>query len=239
MTVKEAYIHIQQGLQNIAAFVNADIQLPELDYFFNQGVSKFVELAFPDEDDNKNPSKRNEKYAGIQATLDDLRVLEILGYNKNSGVGIFNDFTIGKNSGKSLSFPTNYRHLLNDRAVVIPLNCASTEAREVPNRLTQSDILPNILDSSYYKTDKESPISRLSGNILYVYNTYNNKVQFTIDNIYIDYIKKPDTVSYGVNGATVLQFPDHVCFKIIEVVLIYIEIVSEQNPQKIQQLLIS
>lgn len=233
MTLKEAYLHLQQGLQTIAAFVYRDVLEDELDYFWNQGTNKFIQLVFPDEDSTGEYSRFNERYEKIQVTLDDLRVLEILGYNL---VGL-SDFTFGNYSGKFLPLPINYRHLLNDRTIVKPIDCDTDETREVPNRLTKTNILNNVLENSIYKTSLSSPISHLSGNRLYIYSTYKNKEEFTIENIYFDYLKKPDIVTYGSTGSTILQFPDDVCFKIIDITLIYISIVAEQNPQKIQGLL--
>ncbi len=232
MKVKESYIHIQQGLQQLAAFVYADIQLKELDLFVNQGISKFIELVYPDiDDDASNPERRNEAYSKIQASVDDLRVLEVNGYTST-----ISDFTTGTYKGKKLTLPANYRHLLNDRCIVSPLNCATTVTAEVPNRLSKRQNLFNILDSNIHRTHIESPISVLTPTEIQVYNTFKGNKIFDINSIYIDYLKKPDTVAYGSSGDTDLQFPDHVCYKIIETIIIYISIVIEKNPNTIELL---
>lgn len=232
MTTKEAYIHIQQGLQKLAAFVYADVKIPELDYFFNQGISKFIELVYPDiDDDASNPERRAEAYSKIQASVDDLRVLEV-----NSYTSTLTPFTQGGYSGISLTFPDNYRHLLNDRTLAESVNCNINATREVPNRLTKRQNLFNVLENYYHKTSFDSPVSVIDNNTIKIYNTYKGVKQFEVKNIFIDYLRKPTTVAYGVNGSTVLEFPDHVCFKIIEVTLIYISIVIEKNPNVVQQL---
>lgn len=233
MTVKEAYIHVQQGLQNIAAFVNRDIKLPELDYFWNQATDTFITLCVPDE--NKElmmPKNTIEKYSDVQASLDDLRVLEILGYT----VSPLSTFTESTYTGKSITIPANYRHLLNDKTKVQPIGCSADKARVVPNRLTKRQDFDNVLENKYYKTDAESPVSSLSLNALKVYDSYKGVKQFDILDIYMDYLKNPAVVAYGVDGSSVLEFPNNVCFKIIKTTLIYISIVSEQNPNKIQLL---
>lgn len=227
MTVKEAYIHLQQGLQNIAAFVYANVELPELDYFWNQGTDIFIQLAFPDKYAIVNP----EKYQDVQASVDDLQVLEVLGYTNT-----IQSILLGKHNAKYITLPIDYRHLLNDVTLVKPVNCTTDETREVANRLTLSGDIKNLLDNSIFKTSINSPISRLSGNNLYVYTTYKGQEQFLVDGIQIDYLKKPDIVSYGIDGSTVIQFPDQVCFKIIKAVLIYMTIVAEQNTSKTQLL---
>lgn len=227
MLVKEAYIHIQQGLQSIAAFAYRNVLLPELDYFWNYGTDMFIQLAFPDKYAIQNP----EKYQDVQASLDDLRALEVLGASNT-----LLSKTIGSYTVNYITLPNDYRHLLNDSTVVKPINCGD-ETREVPNRLTKTETIKNLLENSVFKTSIESPISHLSGNELLVYNYYKNIKQFDIENIYIDYLKKPQLVSYGNDGSQVIQFPDQVCFKIIKTTIIYIAILSEQNSNKIQQLL--
>jgi hypothetical protein len=223
MTVKEAYIYIQQGLQNIAAFVYSDVLLPELDVFWNEGTNKLIELAFPDESNDN----QNKKYQSVQASLDDLRVLEILNHSPT-----ITSEALGSYTTSYITLPSNYRHLLNDTTTVKKIGCETYV--QAPNRLTKSEDIYNLLETSVFKTSVKSPISRLTGNRLYVYQTYKGIKQFDIGAILIDYIKKPDVVAYGSTGNTVLQFPDQVCFKIIDIVLIYIAIVAEQNPNKIQ-----
>lgn len=225
MTVKELYIHINQGLQNIAAFVNMDIDKRELDYHVNHIVDKFIKLVFPDERD----IYPNEEYSKIQASADDLRVLEVNDFTPSMTV-----FTSGGYTGKKITLPADYRHLLNDRTVVKPLNCVTTDIIEVPNRLTKGDLIKNVLENHIHKTSVESPVSRLTGNELLVYSSFRNKPQFTIENIIIDYIKKPANIAYGADGSSIIEFPDQVCHKLVDLAVIYISKISEQNPNKIQ-----
>lgn len=225
MTVLEAYIHLQQRLQNIAAFVNREIDEREMDYIWSGSTDRLLRLIVPSDSDKDE----NDKYSNIQASLDDIRVLEVLGQS-----GTLTSFTQGTYTGKKVDLPANYRHLLNDRTLVHPLTCATGVNYEVPNRLTKSDPLFNILDSKLYCTTAESPVSRLSGNTLHVYNTYRGIKQFDIENIYFDYLKKPAAVAYGANGSSTIEFPDNVCFKILDIAAIYAAIIAEQNPNKIQ-----
>jgi hypothetical protein len=225
MTVKEAYIYIQQGVQAIASFAYANVQLQELDYNWNYCTDLFIQLAFPD----KYAVQKPEKYQDVQASIDDLKILEVLG-NTNTLLTT----TIGSYPVSYITLPENYRHLLNDSTLVKPLNCDTT--REVPNRLTETEDIKTILENSIFKTSQESPISHLSGNNLYVYNFYKNTKQFDIEAIYMDYLAKPTKVDFGNNGSTVLQFPDQTCFKIIKTAIIYMSIIAEQNPNKIQLL---
>jgi hypothetical protein len=228
MLLHEAYIHVQQGLQNIAAFVYRNVELPELDYFWNKGTDKFIHLAIPNLDDDV----RDERFSSIQASLDDLRVLTV---RNASLVSLSNEITTGGYTYKQGILPTEYRHLLNDRTIVSPVvPCNPAKTAEVPNRLTKQDNLFNILENSLHKTSINSPVSKIDGNILTVYNTYKGQKQFNIENVLIDYIKAPVKVAYSTPTNPTLEFPDNVCFKIIDTTLLYIMKVSEQNPNKIQ-----
>ncbi len=228
MTLHEAYVHVQQGLQNIAAFVNKNVETWELDFFWQKGTNKFIKIAVPNIDD----TRIEEEYEGIQASLDDLRVLVV----GNTAITLGSETTFGGYTYKAGSLPATYRHLLNDRTKVSPVNCTTTETREVPNRLTKHQDLFNILENSLQKTTIASPVSKIEGSNIVVYNSYKGVKQFNIEALYIDYLKKPTIYTYATDSGTTLEFPDDVCFKIIDTTLLYMMKVAEQNPTKIQLL---
>lgn len=64
-----------------------------------------------------------------------------------------------------------------------------------PNRLTPSSIVPNILDIPFFGTAPYSPVSELSGNILYIYRDNS----FTVTGTFISYIRKPQPMSLSLN----------------------------------------
>lgn len=230
MTLLEAYVHVQQRLQNIAAFVYKNVETPELDYFWKSGTNKFIKLAFPNIDDEIP----DERFSGIQASLDDLRVLIL----NNTEISI-TETTVNGYTYVYGSLPTaggvEYRHLINNRSVVQPVNCTTDGTREVSNRLIKGDFLFDILENGLYKTAIASPVSKITGNVITVYNSYRGVKEFTISKVIIDYIKKPVIYTFATNGGTdTLEFPDDVCFKIIDTVVLYMAIIAEQNPQKIQ-----
>jgi hypothetical protein len=226
MTLHEAYIHVQQGLQNIAAFVYKNVELPELDYFWEKGTDKFIKLAFPNIDDER----KDEVFEGIQASLDDLRAITV----GNTPITLSAEATFGGYTFRSGPLPATYKHLLNDRTIVSPVNCTTTETREVPNRLTEHDSVFNILENSLNKTAIASPVSKIEGSTITVYNSYKGIKQFTIVGVNIDFVRKPTKYTYATHANTTLEFPDDVCFKIIDTTLLYMMKVAEQNPNKIQ-----
>lgn len=233
MILRDAYINVQQGLQNIAAFVNKNIEIEEMDYFWKQSVYKFIELIFMS--DKERMRAENVAFQEVQAVLDDLKILQYKNYTGS---------LVAFDNGKYLVLPDNYVHLLNDRTVVAKTcyECSQPveRTREIPNRLTETELLYNKLNNSQSKTSVDSPISEIDGLNIYVYNTYKGSEQFRINNIKIDYLKQPTDVTYNdvtfPNGTTVLEFPEQTCYKLIKCCIIYIAMVTQQNQQKIANL---
>ena len=63
--------------------------------------------------------------------------------------------------------------------------------QKIANRLESSENVQNLLGTSFYTTSVHSPISELSGNLLYIY--YDNS--FTVNSCEITYIRKPRILS--------------------------------------------
>lgn len=63
------------------------------------------------------------------------------------------------------------------------------------NRLTPSDIVPNLNGAAFYKTSHYSPISELNGGILWLHKDNS----FTVNKVFISYIRKSQPVSLGLN----------------------------------------
>lgn len=62
------------------------------------------------------------------------------------------------------------------------------------NRLTSSDLVQNLREVAFYKTQPESPISELAGRVLY---TYTNP-DFIVTNTRISYVRKPQLISLSL-----------------------------------------
>jgi len=241
MILRDAYIHLQQGLQNIAAFVSRDWETWELDWLWHNGTNKYISLVFP----NKEDTRENEKYSDIQASLDNLRALIVsnhlvtpLSKTTESGYVVYKG-VLPKPTNNPNFKQASYRHLLNDRSIVLPTGCADDKELPQPNRLTEQDELYNILENRLYRTVPESPVSTITGNTITVYASYKGKELFTVKELYIDYIKQPIKYEYGsvdntINATAEIEFPEEVVFQIIKTTLLYASVLAEQNPNKIQ-----
>lgn len=226
MTLQDAYIHLQQGLQTIAAFVGRSYETWQMDYLWYTGTNKFVDLCIP----NKEDMRPDEKYSDIQASIDDLRAITVANATPNVTKHTEGGYTVYK-----ISLPTNYRHLINDRSITLGIGCTGNGG-VVPNRLVEQDDLYNILENKLYKTVASSPVSKIDDNKLYVYASYKGVEQFTVNAIFIDYIKNPTKYTFATDSGTTIEFPENVVFKIIKTTLIYAATIAEQNPNKIQLL---
>lgn len=225
MTVKDAYLNIEQGLQNIAAFVYTDIQKPEMDLVWNFITNVFISLIFMS--DEERVTIENIQFQEVQATLDDLRELQVKDYSATLTV---------VSRGKSAALPENYLHILRTRTIVGKMCNNVLQTRSRTNRILPSETIEDSLDNIIFKTSTNSPISFLNANELLVYNQFRDVEQFTIEGVYIDYLKKPAIVAYGVDGGDILELPDATCYKLIRICIKYLSIVSEQNQNKINNL---
>jgi len=62
------------------------------------------------------------------------------------------------------------------------------------NRLTASHIIQNLREVAFYRTQPESPISELAGQVLY---TYTNK-SFIVTSSRLSYVRKPQRISLSL-----------------------------------------
>ncbi len=71
-----------------------------------------------------------------------------------------------------------------------------TGAKRHNNRLSGTDIIPSLNESSYWKSSHYSPISELEGNNLYIYRDNS----FIVTGTGISYIRKPQPISLSLNS---------------------------------------
>lgn len=226
MTTKDLHILINQDLQNLTSFAYQDMLPEELDIAINANINRFIELALSKERDGKP----HNGFQDTQKKLDDIRELQ----NKDVSLSPITAFTDGDKVGVFAVLPLDYNHLINDRSIVnITCNIKgvptiTTKVR--PNRVIDQEVLPNVLDNFFTKTDKDSPVSNLSGNNIYVYHNPSN---FIVSGIIIDYIRTPKKIDFNNFPLVVMEFPDPTCYKIAKMVVHHLSTVTEQNPQKI------
>lgn len=193
MTIKEAYILIQQELETIDIFAYPEIQKEEMDKIITSCLYNMVDNIIKENIMQPDPNKRVE-FEENQRALDLIDRLYV----------VDTELTPTLNSTASNPFyyyniaGITFRpvlHLLQDKskvAITCKIEGVSTaQTLVVRNRLTKISVLNNILENSLSKTAKDSPVSSYANGVIRVF--YGD---FTISKIYIDYIRKPVPIKY-------------------------------------------
>ena len=159
----------------------------EIDRFLNAAIEKFVaKRAF-----GNNP--RRTGFEEDQKRRDDLRNIV---NNETLYPGIHIS-TINKPNGVFVTLPRNYRHAINEEALVRTLDSIGTEKRVSVKTITH-DRYNKIIEDPFNKPEK---------NTVYRLDYNNDRVELicgegqVIDNYYLRYLKNPAIVSKttGVN----------------------------------------
>lgn len=87
----------------------------------------------------------------------------------------------------------------------------------VDNRLVNSDQITTLMNTPFYKTSVESPISELKSNVLSIHCDSN----LTVKRVYITYIRLPQTVSLtlGTDCEITEQFHQTICDLAVEYIM--------------------
>lgn len=95
----------------------------------------------------------------------------------------------------------------------------NTMEMESPNRLTKTNILPDVLYNNVYtKTIPRSPVSSMATDKLYV--NYTEK-RFIVNRVFIDYVRKPTNLSLILNKSC--ELPESAVRKICDLVVEYMK----------------
>ena len=215
MTNLKLHTLIEQNLQNIGSFAYQDMLPEEVDLQINYVIDWFIRNTL-------------DAYQKKQSTLEDLRTIT----EKNYVISMLQDssgtFTTG-------SLPDGYLYLINDRSIVNVICRKEGKlvrfSKEVANRLDRTSDLYNILDHSFSKTRKTSPVSILNSNNIIVYLD-----GFIVPSVKIDYIRKPIIIDVVLNPNDQFEFPDGTFYKIAELTSKRIAILIEESQQKIVNL---
>ena len=187
MLILEAHIMIQQELQNLNSFANLDMWHDEVDRALNTSLLSMIEEYSTEFD----ALKREKKFEQIQSLLDKLDRLYIVDVELTPTQVSNAPFPYYYYDLSTIPSPNSVYRLLDDKSKVT-VNCGSTtKSKIVSNVLTKSYNLSRTLENSLTKTRRESPISHYENGKLRVF--YN---EFTINKIYIDYIKSPRLIHF-------------------------------------------
>lgn len=220
------HIAVQQGLQRMGSYDFGDLLGQEIDLQLNRMQERFVKQKF--DVSNSDPLGFQE----TQKRLDDLRTLiREQTYNQvvpsgNLGENPdYNTLIVDEGQKWYVRFPDGagqtdeYLFLINARIKVkVDENCPDSSATETPIRLIKRDVLPRMLRHPFGKSTFINPIGAILDDKLYIYGDG----QMVVQEVYIDFIKKPRDVVYGpghtppVNNTSDSELPDHTHNEIVD-----------------------
>lgn len=187
MLKSQIHYTLDQNLQILNSFVYSNFLPEEIDLQFDRIVDKFIDAHLKGVMDVSLQGVDE-----IEIDIDNLRFLKEV------------DVPISLINGIG-TLPTNYRNLLEDYSLVT--NCGILQ--QVSNRLYGDEDLSNALENPFTKTVVTSPISRIYGNNIRIYQD-----GFTINTCVIDYIRKPISLNTLSDTDDYIEFPDY-CIKVI------------------------
>jgi hypothetical protein len=104
--------------------------------------------------------------------------------------------------------PDDYQHLLVCLVEFENKNCSITD--EIVARRLTSDLRGAIANNYYYKPSKKRPYYFLGKDNCQILTGGVKPLRVTID-----YLKSPEELSYDEENPQELEFPDYVCYEII------------------------
>lgn len=235
MTIQEAHYQFKLSMDRLDTLSNEDFNKAEIDWLLNEAQMIFIKKRFEPEG--------NYKHKGFEASqkrLDDLSSLVINYPNQPSITPTMLDSGIYEVSLNTLSFP--YLFLVSAYINV-----------DIGNNCTK-DVLLKFVQHDDYRTMLRDPFNTPSFEYI-PYNiakssagAYSSLFIYTGDlpssyiyKVFVEYIKKPNKVSYGnytyIDGITypptTFELPEHTHFEIIDLAC-QIGSLAIENPEYIQ-----
>ena len=183
MNRQEMHINFRLGYNTINANKPKSFLPQEIDVMLNKSYNAFVESFAKPKINNPDTFTDN------QQSLDGIRTL----LKEDNTVTTSGTLVLSHPDGGRVSIvlPIDYLHLVDDSSDT-SVSCRNFIKQ--PNRLFSSNIVNTILNTYLYGTTMFSPVSEVFGNILYVY-----KSGFSINNVYIKYIRKYNPIGEGTD----------------------------------------
>ncbi len=199
MTTREYHIYLQNQLFNIGIFNKSNIEPEELDLVINGVFSKFVRATL-------NPKEtKSLGLEDVQLNVDDLKRLKVLDASLPPQITARGVYGV---------LPSNYSSLISDKSLVA-IDCKGVfQTKIVPNRLIDTENKEQYLESAISSTSKNSPVSEMAGDRLYVYTS-----DFEVRDIIIDYYRKLNKVDIVNSPNVQLDFADDTLYTIAEVIV--------------------
>lgn len=213
MTIKEMHYDFKTKLNKVDSQQNENFLIPEIDHVLREAESLFIKLV---------AQPRTKSYLGFetsQRTIDDIRTLVVDG--KKNPIFVIN------NTG---SLPENYLHFVKAEVEMSKGKCTGVKGR-VFIRQHDDEFEESPFDRSSFEWRTVNGVFYENGVKFYTDNT------FTINKMYMDYIKKPRLIhnaedfrggSYQLLSGQILtgsvncELPEHTHSEIVDIAVLLI-----------------
>jgi hypothetical protein len=184
MTVAQMHTEVKIGVDKVDSFSTANLDPEEIDVFLNNEQGEFIE---------QRAYGNNVKETGLeenQKRRDDLREI-----TKNYTSAAFTNTTNNKTNGVFVDLPTDYRHSMQEEAVISFTDCnGNTASKGIPITPVTHDRYNKIIDDPFNKPydgeairlDYEGDVYELITDGTYAITSYS-----------LRYLKEPQVIRLG------------------------------------------
>jgi len=217
MTQKNIARLLETKLQTLGYFLQGNMEPEEVDLMLDNKTSDFIDEVIAG---LRRVEIDGGSFESNSLRLDELRRLKVTSdpITPESGA------TDGQAWFK---LPTEYRDYIIIKATV-EAECLE-EAVVRKARIIQSDELQELLDDTYHTTKIQSPVSEIENDLVKIYLD-----DFTIKDIIVQYIKKPENFNVKTNGASEYPLSDKAMYRIIDKAVVELSPILEKLQQASQ-----
>lgn len=235
LSIIDIHTMIEQDTQRLGFYVYDSLETEEIDLQINRQIYSIVDGILDKHFGRKLKVGPDVGFQVDQVTLDNLRTLHIKGASTT---------LINIDNGKSFDLESDYYHYIKAVAT-LGYKCYDkgqevTKTVKSKLRIVESGLIDEMLKNPLYTTSIDSPLAEIVGNKIYIYNSDD----FTIDNVKIDYIKKPIKVLYAKDGggnydagnSVTTDLDNSLQYMLVDMTVLKIMKIIEQPQQKIVNL---
>lgn len=189
MTIAEMHTAFKIGVQDYASHLNRSFHPEEIDHYLNEAIEDFLRKKFS--------SINNQGFEQNFKRIEDLRTLVVSNHEIDC---IYNSQQVVEGfTFDTASIPANWLYMISIRAIVkdtpytiingkrVSIDTPST----VKVKWVQHDDLYRVLDDPFNDPVKECPIVAISGSEIHAFCNDT----FIVDQVVVNYLKQPATVS--------------------------------------------
>jgi hypothetical protein len=255
MTERKAYEAILTELRKVKA---PHVHLEDFNYYMNKGIQEFINIEYQRFETTQQTSDAlNSITSWVNYNFVNANNVVISG-NNIAGSKTLNFISGERYNSKfiQINLPDNYFHLLNcvtDVKTLINFKCYPAGYKmSFGSKKLNSDSASGIMNNAWLKPEYNRTFFKLldhanvSGSLAQSSNTvlspdiqlyYGKSSKFAVDNIYIEYLRKPNTVfltkiqvDLPTDTTKDLDFNDYVCNEIIKKVT-YLILENSKDPR--------